>query len=188
MGRVRYYVVVVLGSAALAAVFGLLNAGPAIAQAVRAALVKNVDEPGRNPYQGFVAFNGSVAAAPDGSYFCQQPPSAPTCFLIFPFVPAGKRLVVESLTGTVRVQSPAFPSAVTLQASDPSFRNVVSVPSELLLGHDFGGGAFQYGANAVFKAYVEPGGDVRVTVAATGAPGALQGGSVALGGYLVDVP
>lgn len=173
---------------ALVAVIGASwPAGDASAQ-LRAIPVRQVDEPGRNPYQGFVAFNADIAAAADGSSFCQPPPSAPTCFAIFPAVPAGKRLVIENLTGTVTVLTPGFPSAVTIQTTVPAFANRVSVPFQLLFAHDFGGGAFQYGANAVVKTYVEAGDSPRVAISATGAPGVLRGGSLALSGYLVDLP
>jgi hypothetical protein len=53
------------------------------AQAQKAALVENIDEPGRNPYQASVIFN-------------QDPTNCTqfVCTADFPAVPAGKRLVI----------------------------------------------------------------------------------------------
>src|SRR5271169_2061592 len=50
MGRFRNYIVMATGFAFLIAVVSGITAGPAIAQIVKAALVKNVDEPGRSPF------------------------------------------------------------------------------------------------------------------------------------------
>ena len=188
MKQIARYSLSALGLLAVTIIVGTSSSARA---AVRAALVQVIDEPGRNPYQSFVAFDGTISAAADGSFFCQQPPSPPTCFVIFPAVPAGRRLVIENLTGTVTVLSPGFPSAVTIQTGVPAFANRVSVPFELLLGHDYGGGVFQYGANATVKTYVEAGDSPRVSVAAsssTGATGLIRFGSVALSGYLVELP
>lgn len=74
------------GALALLAVFGKFYAVPVIAQ-VRAALVKNVDEKGRAPYQqsGFVQCT-------NGNSFCD---------LFLPAVPANKRLVVEHVSANI---------------------------------------------------------------------------------------
>jgi hypothetical protein len=74
------------GALALMAVLGKFYAVPAIAQ-IRAALVKNVDEKGRAPYQqsGFVQCTA-------GNSFCDLSTAA---------VPANKRLIVEHVTANV---------------------------------------------------------------------------------------
>lgn len=66
---------------ALVGVLGKFYAVPAIAQAVRAAAVKSVDEKGRTPYFSRVQ--------------CQPVPATGVCYAIFPQVPSNKRLVVE---------------------------------------------------------------------------------------------
>ena len=68
------------GALALTAVIGKFYAVPVLAQ-VRAALVKNIDEKGRSPYQA------------DSS--CIPAPMNTSCGALFPAVPAGKRLVIE---------------------------------------------------------------------------------------------
>src|ERR1035441_147578 len=62
MNRLRNYVLMAAGLAVLVMVVGVFSAGPAIAQAVRAALVSNVDDPGRIPYQilGSCFFSGTT--------------------------------------------------------------------------------------------------------------------------------
>ena len=72
------------GALALLAVVGKFYAVPVFAQ-VRAALTKNIDEKGRIPY------------IQSGSTNCVNP----FCFLNFPAVPAGKRLVLEYVNLTL---------------------------------------------------------------------------------------
>ena len=74
------------GALALLAVLGKFYAVPALAQAISATLVKNVDEKGRAPYMQY------------GVRVCQ---GEAICDLAFPPVPAGKRLVVEHVNGGV---------------------------------------------------------------------------------------
>jgi hypothetical protein len=75
----------------LAAVIGGVYAAPALAQVIKAALVKNVDEPGRSPYLQKVVCNGSGG--------CTAIPLAPA------LVPAGKRLVVDHISAFVSTPS-----------------------------------------------------------------------------------
>ena len=71
-------------------VAGVFTAGPAIAQAVRAALVANVDDPGRIPYEAI-----ADCQAPSGS-----------CNVFLPAVPAGKRLVITHVSSSVITNVP----------------------------------------------------------------------------------
>jgi hypothetical protein len=86
MNRFKNYVLMAAGFAVLAMVVGVFSVGPAIAQAVRAALVSNVDDPGRIPY------HSSQLCGFSGSRFCVAN---------FPVVPAGKRLVITHVSGFV---------------------------------------------------------------------------------------
>ena len=71
---------------------------PLLAQ-VRAALVQNVDEPARNPYQeSFFSYLGNC---PAGNQFCNFNYSA---------VPAGKRLVITNISGYVDVTGGSLPN------------------------------------------------------------------------------
>jgi len=83
MNRIRRFLWFAAGLAAVALVVTLGTESRAIAQAVRAALVRNQDEPGRNPYSQFVSCYGSG------------------CSLTFAPVPAGQRLVVTFVSAVV---------------------------------------------------------------------------------------
>ena len=63
------------GFALVGVVVGAFTAGPAIAQAVRAALVSNVDDPGRVPYQ--VGINDPVAFLDCSSVCVTEAPQVP---------------------------------------------------------------------------------------------------------------
>jgi hypothetical protein len=91
MNRLRNYVLMAAGFAVLVMVVGVFSAGPAIAQAVRAALVSNVDDPGRIPYQvlGSCLFSGTSF-----------------CHYTFPTVPARMRLVITQVSGHVQENLP----------------------------------------------------------------------------------
>ena len=90
MNRFRNYVLMAAGFAVLVMVVGVFSAGPAIAQAVRAALVSNVDDPGP-PYQitSNCYFNGSNI-----------------CHASLPSVLAGKRLVITQVSGHIKEDLP----------------------------------------------------------------------------------
>jgi hypothetical protein len=151
------------GALALAAVVGRFYAVPAIAQ-VRAAVVKNLDEKGRNPY-----------------YQTQTCYSSNTnqCTVTFPAVPANKRLVVEFIASSVdtptALQTVEFaangnfiPILHTQQGSDP-FGNKI------------------YVANQPMLYYYEPGQIPYLAMNATAAGFEFMSGQVTLTGYLVDL-
>jgi hypothetical protein len=106
---------------ALAAIVLMLAPGEAIAQ--RPALTKNIDEPGRIPYQQF------VSAKPAPSSAC----GLNFCTFVLPVVPAGKRLVVTDLYGTVSLQPTGRVHSLRLEVWDRSvipwvLRNMYEVP------------------------------------------------------------
>jgi len=73
---------------ALFAVAGTFTAFPTMAQAPKATVVKNADEKGRAPYMQSLAH-----ACPGGGNII--------CDVVFPAVPAGKRLVVERVNASI---------------------------------------------------------------------------------------
>jgi hypothetical protein len=83
-----------------------LTVTPSFAQ-TRAALVKNVDEPGRAPYQSVVDFNAGSGCGSNTS--CN--------FVSFAAVPAGKRLVVEHLSVLTGVASGGQPTLLAFSNS-----------------------------------------------------------------------
>lgn len=75
------------GTLALIAVLGKFYAVPAIAQAVGATLVKNIDEPGRSPYKAVLS--------------CGTPANNCNAYNTIT-VPAGKRLVLTGISGSIQ--------------------------------------------------------------------------------------
>ncbi len=90
--RVATYGFLAVGFVLIAATVGAFMAAPAIAQAVRAALVSNVDDPGRIPYR----FHGDCSFFPSGDH----------CTVNLPRVPDGKRLVITHISGEVNENLP----------------------------------------------------------------------------------
>ena len=103
MNKFKNHILMASGFALLAAVVAGVTAGPVIAQAVKAALVKNVDERGRVPYQQEVG--------------CQAAPANPTCLGVGPQVPNGKRLVVEHVSTSISLQTGFHITDVFLSSS-----------------------------------------------------------------------
>ena len=83
MERLNRFVMVGAVLGALALLITLATEGRVLAQAIRAALVENVDEPGRNPYSENASCSGVG------------------CTVGFSPVPTGKRLVVTFVNGIV---------------------------------------------------------------------------------------
>jgi hypothetical protein len=84
MGPFKKYVLTAAGFAVLAGVISGITVAPAVAQAVKAALIKNVDEKGRVPY------TASINCFDTMDTFCAG--SAASA------VPSGKRLVIEHVS------------------------------------------------------------------------------------------
>jgi hypothetical protein len=100
MNRWKNYVWMAAGVSALTVV-GSFTAKPLLAQ-IKAALVQNVDEPARNPYQEAASF--SQGSGCSGAF----------CNVYFSTVPTGKRLVITNVTGVVYVESPGVLQPLTL--------------------------------------------------------------------------
>ncbi len=98
----------------------LLGAPVAMAQ-LRPAAVKNVDEPGRVPYsQFFSALPGLSTGC--GLNFCDFYP---------PAIPAGKRLVITDVFGTVSLQPGGTVHSLNLKVTDATYsvvKNLFEVP------------------------------------------------------------
>src|SRR4051812_19831243 len=88
MNHFKNQILLAAGFSVLTGVISGITAAPAIAAAVKAALVKNVDEPGRMPYRVEVHCDtvASNICSADG-----------------PAVPAGMRLVIEHVSAQARV-------------------------------------------------------------------------------------
>jgi hypothetical protein len=100
MSRFKRVSVLVLVLSVITGIYGLLSSNEAIAQ-VRPALVKNVDEPGRIPWETRSQFLPNAGGC-YGSSDCYNYSEGPS-FARFDLrpVPTGKRWVVQSVTGVL---------------------------------------------------------------------------------------
>jgi hypothetical protein len=149
------------GVLALTAVLGKFYAVPVMAQ-VRAALIKNIDERGRNPYMQF----GEIGCVNSG-----------LCDLTFPPVPTGKRLVVEHVSGNFNPNPGVGINGIFLITAG---FGVFSFPASSIASPEL------VAVNQPVLAYYEAGQTplVRVAWSSSSNPGAF---TAILSGYLVDL-
>jgi hypothetical protein len=151
------------GALALTGVLGHFYAVPLMAQ-VRAALVKNLDERGRNPYMQTLACYSSTLSQ---------------CQVFFPVVPPNKRLVIEHVNASVD-------SPTALSVVDFSGNGTIQHVLMQLQGQDSAGNNI-YVANQPFLTYFEAGQQPSYAVfAKTGAFQFVSAG-MTITGYLVDL-
>jgi len=148
---------------ALLAVLGRFYAVPLIAQ-VRAAIVKNIDEKGRNPYQETAL--GTCQAGQNRF-----------CSVNFSAIPVGKRLVIEHVSALVNVFSPGVTAQrAILTANSPG--NYMAMQSD----------AFGATLNAPVLLYGEPLFTPPIlTISLNGLSNGSEGVLATISGYLVDL-
>jgi hypothetical protein len=125
----------------------LLFAGMALttltspASAQKAALTKDVDQPGRNPYQQTVGFNPSANLCPNGLF----------CSAVFNKVPANYRLVVTHISASYGLTAGGSFASVGLgSVMGGIFGNQIIIPA-------ISTGPNSYIASSPVTFYVEPG-------------------------------
>jgi hypothetical protein len=151
------------------AVIGAFSAKPVIAQ-IRAALVQNVDEPGRNPYQEtqFV--------------IC----AAQNCNFTFATVPAGKRLVLTHVNGTVNTAGGTVPITLIQSSLGGSPFATVWVPLTKSTVHS---NATRFMISSDVLAYFGPGEQPSGFDGLFSTPDSFVGGAqLMLTGYYVNLP
>jgi hypothetical protein len=161
------------GALAFVMLLGHYYAKPVLAQ-IRAALVQNVDEPGRNPYQ---------ESSP-----CTFGISNQSCTLQFSAVPAGKRLVLTNIGGSINVMNGVFPIG-TIASSLVGSQNAF-VPFTAVRGAPNGvcGGCLTVYFDQQVRAYFGPG-EVPNGMLEVHNQGAFtNGGPLVLSGYFVNLP
>jgi hypothetical protein len=97
----RNRLLTVAGALVLLAVFGKFFARPLLAQ-VRAALVLNVDDPGRVAYQSVLEGNTGTNCFGNGG----------GCRFQFPVVPSGHRLVIQHVSAEIVANANGVPASV----------------------------------------------------------------------------
>jgi hypothetical protein len=146
----------------------------AVAQ-LRAELVKNVDEPGRMPYQETVSYNGGSTPVCPVLQFC-----LPT----FPAVPAGKRLVVEHVSAMIFVTNTGGPNLFAFRTGFST-----NTGNVLVMNHAFSlGGSIAsvniWSIDRQVRVYYGPGEGPSLKIGASASMGFVH--NVTLHGYLID--
>lgn len=160
MNKFKNYLWMAAGLMILVAVVSAFVPSSALAQIVKAALVKNVDERGRTPFSIDLhcenhSGNGCIAPAPS--------------------VPAGKRLVLEHITGYEQSRGPLNFVSISFGGHSLLFDGIVN-RNDLFF--------YNYTFNASILAYVEAGQQVSLSVN-TNTPDCNV--SAYISGYLVDL-
>ena len=153
------------------------TAKPLIAQ-IKAALVQNVDEPGRNPYTSTVFFASDLFSSCAGV----------ECRVNFAPVPVGKRLVATSLVGNIYVETPGVVGSTLLfPLGNALGGTTLSVPTLPPAGP--ASGANVIGVSVQLTAYFEQGFTPEMVIDATNSisphRNGLTEGVLTLTGYLV---
>jgi hypothetical protein len=166
----KHRVIAFAGLLALLAVLGRFYATPLLAQ-VRAALVQNVDDPGRIAYQS--AITGLT------SQICQ-----PFCTFNFSPVPNGYRLVVQHVSGSFIANGNSNSASVLLFGATPSGPNFQSVNFFVPAAPAIFGGGVAFDQPVI--TYFDSGRTPQVSVSLSGGPsdGAIQQMNVY--GYLLN--
>jgi len=146
------------------AVSGII-AQPAVGQ-VRPAMVRSVDEPARVPYQ--------IQAAPT----C---PFVNECFVTGTVVPAGKRLRVTRVLGTLLFQSTSIFAAIGLNSD---LNPIVMFPESAINGAFFGS---VVSFNETVDLYFEAGQTPFLTVGNAASISTDSRNRLTIVGYIVDV-
>lgn len=154
----------VAGALALLAVVGKFYAAPAMAQAVRAAIVQDRDQRGRNLYQS--TLNCQNATNP--------------CVIAFPAVPAGKRLIVEHVTALAVM--PAANTLADVELRGGSIFQFLPLTANLA---NFAG-QFEYTTNQPVLAAYNAGEIPNVDAFSTS--GAQFTVLATISGYMIDIP
>jgi hypothetical protein len=168
----------VIGSATVSGTIAATQSGAWHVEIAGTPSVKNVDEPGRNPYQALAGFGfGSGFTCSDG------PP--PSCLgeIRFPAVPAGMRLVAARISGEI-ITNNGVNIGESILGTAPAVTAVAFVPVTSRSQVSASETLFQFNQELLnyFAAGVQP--DYSVYVAG----GTSVKGEAILTGYLVSVP
>jgi hypothetical protein len=153
----------IAGTLALLAVVGKFYAAPALAQ-VRAAIVQDRDQRGRNFYQS--------------TSNCQNVTSP--CVIAFQAVPAGKRLIIEHVSALGKMSAANTLAEVELRGGLVfQFLALTAAPANYP-------GQFSYIADAQVLAAYDVGQVPSVDMFSTS--GSLFTGVASISGYMIDIP
>jgi hypothetical protein len=159
MNRLRNCALMLAGFALLAVIASGISGVPALAQIVKSAIIKNIDEPGRSPYSS----SSSCAAANQ-------------CTLSFTAVPANKRLVAQFVSINLQSSSAIAINGQAFLGDGVSNYADVFVPRV---------DSFNAVNSQPITAYIDAGRVPKLSAALTGSTNVQAHGI--LTGYLVDL-
>jgi hypothetical protein len=152
----------------------LVVAAPETIAQVRAALVKNVDEPGLNPFsQSFVLSTNACS--------CTN-----CCFISTDTVPAGKRLVIQNVSGWFPLSSAANAGYIHLSQGDSGGSTVINTIPPTFRTQWNGGDYPAYEFNQNTMAFVDAGKQARVAIFSSASFGS-RSGTLTINGYFVNL-
>ncbi len=159
---------------------GLVSAGsppPANVNVVNTPTVKNMDAPGRTPYQHMIEFS---------TYQSDECPLPSYCAIPFPAVPAGKRLVVEHVTMLIAVHD-GQPGLLAFGDT-----NVTNSGNQAIISNAFTNTGVNASPDIPFfsldrpvRVYYEAGATPRLKLVTTGGTITFKG-NASIHGYLID--
>ena len=155
--------------ALVAMIVGAFTEGKAIARAIQAVLVRDADNPARQPF----ATECDVQYASLG------------CTVT---VPADKRLVIETVTATLVLPQGAKPLNFFVSTVAGGFKNANHALVAQFMGR--GGGVIEndyYAISESIRLYAEPGSTVLLEGQTTTVPPATEDDILTMSGYLVDL-
>jgi hypothetical protein len=174
MSRIARLFLIVIAIVGTVALFSTFSIRESLAQA-HPALVRSVDEPGRVPYQYAIELSSNDSR-------CGGNP-AHNCFVVFPAVPAGKRLVIQHVSATQFVDA-GFDAAATVQSGSSGLHLEIPPGGYQLLG----GTAKNFIFSQAVHGYVEAGDAPSMSIYTLG-PGVNNSLNryYFISGYLVNV-
>ncbi len=155
------------GALALLGVLGKFYAVPAIAQTVKAALVQDRDQRGRNAYMSHNISCGYAVGI---------------CATDLPVVPAGKRLVIESVTGEASMSAPTDLYRVSLWAKNQWAAAFLQFGAPALTANNLYNHTFTHQVFATFDAGQTP----QLVLQSNGGGGFAW--QAVVSGYMIDIP
>ena len=176
----RNLLYITAGMAVLASI-GSFTAKPLWAQ-IKAALVENIDEPGRNPFHANRSFTSNL---PSPGLECVNN----NCTITYGAVPSGKRLVITNVTGSLFVDTPGSVVSVSLYDSNSNDALASTLIPASPAGTVYSSNII--GVNAAVLAYFDAGNEPTVVVSTTTSisqAGFVGTSQIALSGYYINLP
>jgi hypothetical protein len=161
----------------LAAAILVLAPSSSIAQTVRAAFVRNIDEPGLVPFSETF----SISQSECGCTNC--------CFIRTAAVPAGKRLVIQNISGWFPQTSVGNAGYINVSQEDPGGGGsaVINTITPVFRNQWNGGDYPAYEFNQMTMAFVDPGKRASITIF-SGVTFGFRTGNLTINGYMVTLP